>query len=69
MTVNWIEMAKILQDENLLIPIYQGDVASNEMYYQKSVLNVAIKNTENDILKHSKKKKKVMKKPPSRFIH
>ena len=36
MTANWIEMAKVLQDENLLIQISHGDVASNEMYYHKS---------------------------------
>ena len=36
MTVNWIEMAKVLQDENLLIQIFHGGVASNKMYYHKS---------------------------------
>ena len=36
MTANWTEMAKVLQDENLLIPISREDVASNEMYYHKS---------------------------------
>ena len=36
MTANWIEMAKVLQDENLLIQIFNRDVASNEMYYHKS---------------------------------
>ena len=36
MTANWIEMAKVLQDENLLIQISNGNVASNEMYYHKS---------------------------------
>ena len=37
MTANWIEMAKVLQDENLLIEIAHGDVASNEIKccYQK----------------------------------
>ena len=37
MTANWIEMAKVLQDENLLIQIAHGDVASNEIKccYQK----------------------------------
>ena len=36
MTVHWIEMANVLQDENLLIQISHGDGASNEMYYHKS---------------------------------
>ena len=31
LTANWIEMAKVLQDENLLIQISHGDVASNEI--------------------------------------
>ena len=31
-----MEMAKVLQVENLLIQISHGDVASNEMYYHKS---------------------------------
>ena len=35
MTANWIEMAKIFQDENLLIQISHGDVAPNKMYYHK----------------------------------
>ena len=29
-------MAKVLQDENLLVQLSQGDVASNEMFYHKS---------------------------------
>ena len=36
MTANWIEMAKVLEDENLLIQLSHGDVASNEMFYHKS---------------------------------
>ena len=29
-------MTKVLQDENLLVQLSQGDVASNEMFYHKS---------------------------------
>ena len=29
-------MAKVLEDENLLIQLSHGDVASNEMFYHKS---------------------------------
>ena len=36
MTANWIEMAKVLEDEKLLIQLSHGDVASNEMFYHKS---------------------------------
>ena len=35
-TANWREMAKVLEDENLLIQLSHGDVASNEMFYHKS---------------------------------
>ena len=35
MTANWIEKAKVLQDENLLVQLSQGDVASNEMFYHR----------------------------------
>ena len=35
MTANWTEMAKVLQDENLLIQISHGDVALNKMCYHK----------------------------------
>ena len=35
MTANWIEMAKVLEDESLLIQLSHGDVASNEMFYHK----------------------------------
>ena len=33
-TANWIENAKVLQDEHLLVKIW--DVASNDMYYHES---------------------------------
>ena len=35
MTANSIEMAKVLEDESLLIQLSHGDVASNEMFYHK----------------------------------
>ena len=35
MTANWIEIAKVLEDENFLIQLSHGDVASNEMFYHK----------------------------------
>ena len=35
MTANWIEMANVLQDENVLIQIFHEGVASNDMYYHK----------------------------------
>ena len=58
MTVNWIEMAKILQDENLLIQIYQGVVASNEMYYQKSSIKCCYQKYRKRYIKTLKEKEK-----------
>ena len=57
MTANWTEIAKVLQDEDLLIQISHEDVIN-------PVLNVAPKNIENDILQNSKKETKMIKIPP-----
>ena len=38
MTANWIEMETVLEDENLLIQLSHGNVASNEMFYHKPKL-------------------------------
>ena len=73
MTVNWIEMAKALQDENLLIQISHGDVALSKMCYHKFSIKRCNQIYRKHILKNSKKKTKLIKKPQSkdgsRFIH
>ena len=51
-------MAKILQDENLLIQISQGDVASNEMYYHKSSIKCCYQKHSKRYIKTLKEKEK-----------
>ena len=36
MTETWIDMAKCLADEHLLLVFTHGDVASNEVFYHKA---------------------------------
>ena len=47
MTANWIEMAKVLQDENLLIQISHGMLLQTRCIVINPVLNVAAKSIEN----------------------
>ena len=58
MTANWTEMAKVLQDENLLIQILHGDVASNEMYYHKSSIKCSYQKYTKPYIKKLKEKNK-----------
>ena len=64
MTADWTEMAKVLQDENLLIKISQGMLLQTRCIIINAALNVATKNIENDISKNSNKKTMMMKKSP-----
>ena len=55
-TVNWIEIAKVLQDENLLIQLSQGDVTSNEMFYHKSKIKCCYQRYRKQYIKALKDK-------------
>ena len=58
MTVNWIEMAKVLQDENLLIQISHGDGASNETYHKSRTERCYQKYIQKRYIKKLKEKNK-----------
>ena len=58
MTANWIEIAKVLQDENLLIQISHGDVASNEICYHQSSIKCCYQNYRKRYIKKLKEKDK-----------
>ena len=64
MTADWTEMAKVLQDENLLIKISHGMLLQTRCIIINAASNVATKNIENDISKNSNKKTMMMKKHP-----
>ena len=56
-TANWIEIAKVLQDEHLLIKIW--DVASNDMYYHKSSIKCSYQKHRKRYIEKLKEKDKV----------
>ena len=56
MTANWIEMAKVLEDENLLIQLSHRDVASNEMFYHKSNIKCCYQKYRKQYFKKLKEK-------------
>ena len=59
MTANWTEMAKVLQDENLLIQISHGDVALNKMCYHKSSIKRCNQKYRKRYIKKLKEKDKI----------
>ena len=62
MTANWFEMAKVLQDENLLVQISHGDVALNKMCYHKSSIKRCNQKYRKRCIKKRKEKGKIDKK-------
>ena len=56
MRANWIEMAKVLEDENLLIQLSHRDVASNEMFYHKSNIKCCYQKYRKQYFKELKEK-------------
>ena len=38
LTETWIEMAKCLEEEYLLVILAHGDIASNELFYHKPIV-------------------------------
>ena len=72
MTANWIEMAKVLQDENVLIQISNENVASNDMYYHKSSIKCCYQKYKKRYIKKLKEKdddEKISVESWFKFIH